>query len=92
MVCKKKSGEASQSRLESARKTSPEIQIKQDDLKSLVDIPTQSHASGNRVLRNLKDFNPMPFMNNIEYLRTTEKFYHPIEKGNHYVTTTLEDA
>ena len=24
-------------------------------------------------------------------LRTTAKFYYPIEKGNHYVTTTLED-
>ena len=33
------SREASQSRLESARKTSPEIQIKQEELKSLVDIP-----------------------------------------------------
>ena len=30
-------------------------------------------------------------MSKIEYLRTTAKFYHPIEKGNHYVTTTLED-
>ena len=35
----KHSREASQSRLESARKTSPEIQIKQEELKSLVDIP-----------------------------------------------------
>ena len=30
-------------------------------------------------------------MSKTEYLRTTAKFYHPIEKGNHYVTTTLED-
>ena len=78
-------------RLESARKTSPEIQIKQKDLKSLVDIPRLPHASGNRMLQNLKDFNSMPFMSIIENLRSTAKFYHPIEKGNHYVTTTLED-
>ena len=82
------SGEASQSRLESARKTSPEIQIKQEELKSLVDIPRQPQASGNRMLQNLKDFNSMQFMSKIEYLRTTAKFYHPSEKGNHYVTTT----
>ena len=45
----------------------------------------QEHASGNRMLQSLKDFNSMPFMSKIEYLRTTAKFYHPIEKGNHYV-------
>ena len=33
----------------------------------------------------------MPLMSKIEYLRPTAKFYHPIEKGNYYVTTTLED-
>ena len=43
------------------------------------------------MLQNLKDFNSMPFMGKIEYLRTTAKFYHPIEKGNYYVTTTLDD-
>ena len=69
----------------------PEIQIKQEDLKSLVDIPRLPHASGNRMLQNLKDFNSMPFMSKIEYLRTTAKFYRPIEKGNHCVTATLED-
>ena len=89
--CGKKSGEASQSRLESARKTSQKIQIKQEDLKSLVDIPRLPHASGNRMLQNLKDFNSMPFMSKIEYLRTTAKLGHPMEKGNHYVTTTLEE-
>ena len=30
-------------------------------------------------------------MSKIEYLRTTAKFYHPTEKGNYCVTTTLED-
>ena len=35
------------------------------------------------MLQNLKDFNSMPFMSKIEYLRTAAKFY--------YVTTTLED-
>ena len=33
----------------------------------------------------------VPFMSKFEYLRTTAKFYHPIEKGNYYVATTLED-
>ena len=37
------------------------------------------------------DFNSMPFMSKIEYLRTTAKFYHPIDKGNFYVTTALAD-
>ena len=85
------SGGAGQSRPESARKSSPEIQIKQEDLKSLVDIPRLPHASENRMLQNLKDFNSTPFMTKIEYLRTTAEFYHPIEKGNSDVTTTLED-
>ena len=88
--CGTTSGEASQSRLESTRKTSPEIQMKQEDLKSLVDIPRLPHTSGNRMLQNLKDFNSMPCMSKIEYLRTTAKFNHPIEKGHYYVTTTLE--
>ena len=70
---------------------SPEIQIKQEDLKSLIDIPRLPHASGKRMLDNLKDFNSMPFMSKIEYLRTTAKFYHPIEEGNYYVTTTFDD-
>ena len=83
MWCGPNSGEAGQSRLERARKMSPEIKIKQEDLKSLVDIP--------RILENLKDFNSMPFMSKIEYLRTTAKFYHPTEEGNYYVTTTLDD-
>ena len=52
---------------------------------------TTACASGNRMLQNLNDFNSMPFMSKIEYLRTTAKFNHPIEKGNHFVTTTLED-
>ena len=67
---------------------SPEIQAKQGDLVSLVGIPRLPHASGNRMLQN---FHSMPFMSKIEYLRTTAKFYHPIEKGNFYVTTALDD-
>ena len=85
------SGVTTQSRPESARKTSPRNHIKQEDLKSLVDIPRLPQASGNRMLQHLKDFDSMPFMSKIEDLRTTAKFYHPIEKENHYVTTTLED-
>ena len=85
------SGEASQSRPESVREMSAEIQLKQEDLQSLVGIPRLTHASGNRMLQNVKDFNSMPFMSKIESLRTTAKFYHSIEKGNYYVTTTLED-
>ena len=49
------SGEAGQSRPEGARKTSTEIQIKQEDLKSLVGTPRLPHASENRTLQNLKD-------------------------------------
>ena len=89
--CGPNSGDASQSRPESVRKMSPEIQMKQEDLNSLVDIPRLPHASGNRMLQNLKDFNSMPFMSKIEHLRTTAKFYHPIEKGNYDVTTALDD-
>ena len=40
------------------------------------------HASGNRMLQNLKDFNSMPFMSKIE----SAKFYHPIVKGNLMMT------
>ena len=43
------------------------------------------------MLQNLKDFNSMPFISKIDYLRTTAKFYHPIEEGNYCVTTTLDD-
>ena len=68
-----------------------ETQIKQEDLKSLVEIPRQPQASGNRMLQNLKDFNSMPFVSKIEQLGTAAKFYHPVEKGNHSNTTTLED-
>ena len=59
---------------------------KEEDLKSWVDIPRLPHASGNRMLQNLKDFNSMPFLSKIEYLCATAKFYHPIEKG----TTMLQ--
>ncbi len=59
--------------------------------KPSVDIPRLPHASGNRMLQNLKYFNSMPSMNKTEYLRTTAKFYHPIEKKTHYVATALED-
>ena len=70
---------------------SPEIQTQQEDLESLVDIPRRQHASGNRMLQNLKDLTSMPFVSKIEYLRTKTKFYHPIEEGSFYVTTTLDD-
>ena len=89
--CGTNSEETSQSRLESARKTSPETRIKQEDLKSLLGIPRLPHASGNRMVQSLKDLNSMPFMNKIENLCTAAIFCHPIEKGNHVVTTTLEE-
>ena len=85
--CGPNSGEAGQNRPESVWKMSPEIQMKQEDLKSLVDIPRLPHASRNRMLQNLKDFNLMQFTSKIEYLRTKASFYHPIEKGNFCVTT-----
>ena len=86
------SGETNQSRPESARKTPLEIQIKQEDLKSLVVIPRLPQASRNRMLQNLKSFNSMPFMSRIEYLRTTSKSFHPVEKRNPEITTNLEDG
>ena len=43
------------------------------------------------MLQNLKDFNSMPLVSKIEYVRTPAKFYHPTEKGNYYVTATLDD-
>ena len=55
--CGTNSGEACQSTLESTRKTYPENQRRQEDLKSLIDIPRLPHASGNRMLQNLMDFN-----------------------------------
>ena len=70
---------------------SPENQIKHEDLKSLVDIPRLPHASGNRMLQNWKDFIAVPFRTRTENSRTAAKFYHPIEKGNFHVTTTLGD-
>ena len=68
-MCGTNSEESGQSRLESARNTSPETRIKQEDLKSLVDIPRLPHTSGNRMLQSLNDFNSMPLMSKIEYLR-----------------------
>ena len=88
--CGTNSEESGQSRLESARKTSPETQIKQEDLKSLVHIPRLPHAWETECY-SLKDFKFMSVMSKIEHLRTTAKFYHPIEKGNHHVTVILED-
>ena len=85
------SGDASQSRPESSRKMSPEIQIIQEDLKSLVDIPRLPHASGNQMLQYLKDIHSLPFLSKIGNLCTTAKFYHAIEKGNYYGTTTHDD-
>ena len=85
------SGKASKGRPESARRTPRENQIKQEERKSLVDIPRLPHASGNRMLQNLENFESMPFMGKIESLRAAAKFIHPIEIGNYYVTTLLED-
>ena len=90
-VFTEQSQEASQSRPESARRTHREIQIKKEELKSLAVFPRLPQTSGNRMLQNLKDFNLMPLMSKIEYLRTTANFYYPVEKGNNNVTTTLDD-
>ena len=85
------SRKASEGRPESARRTPREIQIKQEERKSLVDIPRLPPALGHRMLQNLENFKLMPFMSKIESLRAAAKFYHPIEIGNYYVTTLLED-
>ena len=86
--CVTNPAETDQNRPESARRTSSNI--KQEELKSLVDIP-RPHASGNRMLQNLKEFKSMPFESKIEYLRTMAKFFYPIEKHNYYITNALDD-
>ena len=84
-------GKASKGRPESARRTPRDIQIKQEERKSLVDFSRLPTASGNRMLQNLENFESMPFMSKIESLRAAAKFHHPIEMENSYVTTLLED-
>ena len=85
------SGKASKGRPESARRTPREIQIKQEERKSLVDIPRLPPASGNRMLQNLENFESMPFMSKIESLRAAAKFHSPIDIEMYFVTTLLED-
>ena len=41
--------------------------------------------------QNLENFESMPLMSEIESLRTTAKFYHPVEEENYKITTPLED-
>ena len=77
------SGEAIESRPESARRTPREIQIKQEELKSSDDFPRLPPDSGNRVLQNLENVEPMPLMSKIESLRTTAQLYQPVEEGNY---------
>ena len=85
------SGKACKGRPESDRRTPREIQIKQEERMPLVDIPRLPLASENRMLQNLENFESMPFMSKIESLRAAAKFYHPIEIGNYFVTTLLDD-
>ena len=63
-----------------ARKTPREIQMKREKLKSFVDIPKLPPASGNRMLQNMESFESMPPRSQIESLRTTAGFHHPVEK------------
>ena len=85
------SGRTNKSRPESARKTPKEIQIKQEERKSLVDIPKLPLTPGNRMLQHLNIFDSMPLMSKIESLRIAAKIYHPFEIGNYDVATLLED-
>ena len=64
------SGKANRGKPESARRTPREIQIKQEELKSLVDIPKLPPTSGIRMTQNLDNFKSMPLMSNIESFRT----------------------
>ena len=43
------------------------------------------------MLQDLENFESMPLLSRIESLRKTAKFYHPVEEGNYYITTPLED-
>ena len=81
-----------ENRPESGRKMSPEIQTKTRRSQVIGGFSRLPHASGNRMLQNLNNFNSMPLMSKTEYLRAMAKFYHPTEKRNCYVTTTLDDA
>ena len=42
------------------------------------------------MFQNLENSESIPLMSKIESLRTTAKFYHPVEEGNSYITTPLE--
>ena len=43
------------------------------------------------MLQNLENFESMPLTSKIESLRAAAKFHHPVEIGNFYITTLLED-
>ena len=81
------SGEASQCGPASARRTPAEFRIKEEKIKSLVNIPRLPQASGNRTIQNV----PMSLMSEFESLRTPAKFYHALDAGNFYITTLHED-
>ena len=81
------SGKRSHPGYESARRTPRENEMKREELKSLVDIPMLPPALGNRMLQNLESFESMPRRNQMEFLRTTAGFYHPVKIGRTFSTT-----
>ena len=89
--CGPNSGGASQSRPESARKMSPEIQLKKERSQVIGWYSETAACFGKPNASEFERFQFDAILWKIEYLRTTAKFYHPIEKGNHKITTTLED-
>ena len=73
------SGKKTHYESESARRKSREIDMKREELKSLVDIPKLPLALGNRMPQNVDNFESMSRGGQIEFLRTPAGFYHPVE-------------
>ena len=76
---------------ESARRKSREIDMKREELKSLVDIPKLPNALGNRMLQNVDNFESMSRGGQIEFLRTPAGFYHTVQVGRIFTTIRQKD-
>ena len=85
------SGKRNNPGYESARRTPRENGMKHGELKSLVDIPKLPPALGNRMLQKMNGFESMCRGSQIEFLRTTAGFYHPVEVGRNYTAILHKD-
>ena len=85
------SGKRSNPGYESAPRTLKENDMKRGEPKSLVDIPKLTPALGSRMLQNMKGFESMRRGSQIEFLRTTAGFCHPVEVGRRFSTILHKD-